>query len=55
MLLVSHRSQRVTVVERTGTGWVTREVRAGEQVVLQEPKVTLDVDSLYGGVTLDAE
>ena len=54
VLLVSHRSQRVTVLERTPTGWNTREVRAGEQVVLQDPKLSLSVDALYAGVALDA-
>lgn len=53
VLLVSHRSQRVTVVERTASGWTTREVRAGEQVTLQDPILSLSVDALYAGVALD--
>lgn len=53
VLIVSHRSQRVTVIERTAGGWNTREVRAGEHVVLQDPKLSLSVDALYAGVSLD--
>ena len=53
VLLISHRSQRVTVVERGTAGWATREVRAGEQLSLENPKLTLSVDALYRGVALD--
>lgn len=53
VLLISHRSQRVTVVERAASGWTTREVRAGEQLTLQAPKLSLSVDALYAGVALD--
>lgn len=34
-------------------GWNTREVRAGKHVVLQDPKLSLSVDALYAGVSLD--
>ncbi|MBL8956117.1 MAG: Uma2 family endonuclease [Myxococcaceae bacterium] len=54
VLLVSHRSVRVTVVERTPSGWATREVRASEQVALQDPELSLSVDALYAGIALDA-
>lgn len=53
VLLISHRSQRVTILERAPAGWATREVRAGEHIVLQEPRLSLSVDALYAGVALD--
>lgn len=53
VLIVSHRSQRVTILERSPSGWGTREVRGGEQVVLQDPKLSISVDALYQGVALD--
>lgn len=53
VLLVSHRSARVTIIERTATGWSTREARSGEQVSLAEPALTLSVDALYEGIALD--
>lgn len=54
VIFVSHRRLRVTVIERTQTGWSEREYRAGEQVVLSEPELNLSVDELYAGITLDA-
>ena len=45
--------QRVTILERAPAGWNTREVRAGEHIVLQEPKLSLSVDGLYAGIVLD--
>ena len=53
VLIISHRSQRVTVVERSSGGWSMREVRAGEQLTLEAPKLTLSVDALYAGIALD--
>jgi len=53
VLLVSHRERRVTVVERLGSGWQTREAGPGEQVSLTEPSLRLDVDALYGSVALE--
>jgi Uma2 family endonuclease len=53
VLLVSHRAQRVTVLERSAKGWDAREVRGGEQLELIEPRLTLSVDELYAGVVLD--
>jgi Uma2 family endonuclease len=53
VLLVSHRRPQVTVVERTRDGWQERELRAGEQVVLVAPSLTIAVDDLYAGVELD--
>jgi hypothetical protein len=45
VLLVSHRSQRVTIL--------TREARAGEQVLLQDPRLSLSGDALSAGIVLD--
>lgn len=53
VLLVSHRSQRVTILERAPTGWTMREVRGGEYIALQDPKLSLSVDGLYAGLALD--
>lgn len=53
VLLVSHRAQRVTVLERTANGWSTREVRGGENVVLSDPSLSLSIDELYANVVLD--
>jgi len=53
VLFVSHRTPRVTLVERTPQGWDEREFRAGETVTIAEPACTLPVDALYSGITLD--
>lgn len=53
VLFVSHRTRRVTIVERAMTGWVERECRAGEQVSLQTPSVTFAVDDVYADIVLD--
>lgn len=55
VLFVSHRSRRVTVIERAASGWDEREHRAGERVVLHEPNLAFAVDDLYAGITLDPE
>jgi Uma2 family endonuclease len=46
ILLVSHRTKRVTVVARRTT-WETTEFRAGETAQIEEPALTLEVDRLY--------
>ncbi len=53
VLFLSHRERRVTVVERTTEGWVTREVLDGGQVTLSTPEATFTVSELYEGVALD--
>lgn len=53
VLFVSHRSARVTLIERTKAGWVEREFRSGEHVAVAEPKLSFPVDELYAGITLD--
>jgi hypothetical protein len=55
VLFISHRTARVTVVLRTASGWDEREFRAGETVSLSEPAVSLPIDELYAGISLDAE
>jgi len=54
VLLVSHRSVRVTLVERTADGWTTREVRSGEDIALREPKLLVGADAIYRGITLES-
>jgi len=54
ILLVSHRARRVTLVERTPDDWRICEARAGEQLVVESPKLSLSVDTLYEGITLEA-
>ena len=50
VLLVDHVSKRITVVGRDAGGWSTRDLRAGEQVVLAAPAITLDVDAVYSAL-----
>jgi Uma2 family endonuclease len=52
VLLVSHRRPQVTVVARTQEGWQERELRSGEQVVLDAPRLAFAVDELYVGIDL---
>ncbi len=53
VLFVSHRSKRVTVVQRTPDGWEERDFRPGEEVVISAPLVRFDVEALYAGVELE--
>lgn len=53
VLFVSHRTQRVTLVQRTAAGWDERDFRSGEDVVVAEPSLAFPVDELYAGITLD--
>ncbi len=53
VVFVSHRSQRLTVVERTATGWDERDYRAGERMKLAVPAIEIAVDDVYEGITLD--
>lgn len=54
VLLLSHRARRITIVERTATGWEERDARGGEQVTLTTPALRFAVDDAYEGVPLDA-
>lgn len=55
VLIVSHKSKRVTIVERCAAGWVEREARSGELVRLVQPELEFSVDELYSGIVLDLE
>lgn len=53
VVFVSHRSQRVTVIAREGATWKERDYRAGESLTLATPALTLAVNDVYAGVTLE--
>lgn len=48
VLIVSHRSRRVTVLERTDGAWgAPSEFRASETVACGEPRLSIPVDRIY--------
>ena len=47
---VSQQSRRVTVVERHGKGWRSSERSKGEQLTLDAPALTIDVDAIYSAL-----
>lgn len=53
VLFISHRTETVTVIERSTTGWAEREVRSGETVSLAEPNGSFAIDVRYAGVELE--
>ena len=53
VLFVSHRTRRITVIERSATGWGERDYRGGEQVSIAAPAAAFAVDDIYEGITLD--
>jgi Uma2 family endonuclease len=53
VLIVSHRTRRVTAVTRTPTGWEALEVRGSEEVVLEAPAIRFAVDELYADIPLE--
>jgi hypothetical protein len=56
VLIVSHRTEAVTIVTRDSGGWHEREVRAGEageMVTLPLHDTSFPVDALYSGIELD--
>ncbi len=54
VVFVSHRSLRVTVVQRAASGgWNEREFRAGETVLIDEPPLQFAVDEIYQGIVLE--
>lgn len=55
VLFVSHRERRITAVTRSATGWLEREVRGGERLTMEEPALSISVDEVYAGVTLESE
>jgi Uma2 family endonuclease len=54
ILLVSHRSRRVSVAERGSGAWTMRDWVGGEVVELAEPRIRFAVDDLYEDVSLEA-
>lgn len=53
VIFISHREHDVTVVERTEAGWSERHLGRGEVVALAQPAVSVGVEELYAGVTLE--
>lgn len=53
VLFVSHRSRRITIVERTERGWAEREVRSGERATLTTPALDIAVYDIYEGIELE--
>ena len=53
VLFVSHREPRVTVVERGEAFWTERHPGPGERVTLAQPALSVAVDEIYAGVTLE--
>jgi Uma2 family endonuclease len=54
VLIVSHRQRSVTIVERVGDSFETREVTSGD-VVLEAPALRLSLEELYAGIELSAD
>jgi Uma2 family endonuclease len=54
VIFVSHQAVQVAVVERTDTGWRERVFGPGQRLQTTQPPLSLSVDELYAGVTLDA-
>lgn len=52
VLFVSHRRAQVTIVERQGEGWRVRECRTGDNVSLDDPRLSFAVVELYEGIDL---
>jgi Uma2 family endonuclease len=55
VLIVSHRSPRITVVTRVDDGFESRDAGPGEPVRLASPALDLAVDDVYRAITLDGE
>jgi len=54
VLHVSHRAKRVTVRRRNGKDWDEQEFRGGERIDLAELSISLAIDDVYAGVTLES-
>jgi hypothetical protein len=54
VLFVSHRRARITIVERTESGWLERNVDLGEWIELERPAVRFSVDELYRDIELES-
>jgi Uma2 family endonuclease len=53
VLIVSHRREQVTIIERAGDEWAQREAGAGELIVVESLSLSLRVDELYAGIELE--
>jgi Uma2 family endonuclease len=53
VIFVSHRTRRITVVERAASDWSERDFRAGERVRVDGSGITFPVDEIYDGIVLD--
>lgn len=53
VLIISHRTKAITVIERAQTGWSERDVRPGESLTLIEPSLMFAVDDVNAGVELE--
>lgn len=55
VLLISHRSPRVTLVRRDGGAWITTDHGPGDMVRLGDPALEFPVDELFAGVALETD
>ena len=53
VLIVSHRTRRITCIARGTSGWEEHEARGGERVVLASPASSFALDDVYEGIALD--
>lgn len=54
VLFISHRSELVSVVSRSPSGWEPRDFRAGEVVEIAQMGVTFPVSEIYEGIALES-
>jgi Uma2 family endonuclease len=54
VLFISHRTQRVTLIERQGSSWIESDHRSGEHVRISQPQLSFDVDAVYKEVALES-
>ena len=53
VLFISHRTPAVTLLQRDGNLWREQVARAGELLELDDPHLSLAVDDVYAGISLD--
>lgn len=51
VLILSHKTKRLTVIERQGRQWVETEYRSSEVARCAAPGLSFDVDALYAVLT----
>ncbi len=54
VIFVSHRRHQVTLIERSIDGWRQAEFRSGDNVQLEDPRLSFSVDELYSGIALES-